>query len=71
VPLLERYVRRLDASTAGSSAGRIIGDIKAQRYRQAWADARDSSRISFPGFVRGGAQTVVSRIRSRLTRSRA
>jgi glycosyltransferase involved in cell wall biosynthesis len=71
VPLLERYVRRLDASTAGSSAGRIIGDIKAQRYRQAWVDARDSSRISFPGFVRGGAQTVVSRIRSRLTRSRA
>ena len=67
---LERYVRRLDASTAGNSAGRVIGDLKAGRYREASLDARDSLRISFSGFVRGGVQTVVSRIRSRLTRRR-
>lgn len=70
VALLERYLRRLDASTAGNSTGRVIGELKARRYREAWRDARDSMRISFPGFVRGGTQTVVSRIRSRVTRGR-
>lgn len=66
--LLERYIQRLDASTAGNSAGRVIGDLKAGRYREASLDLWDSARISFSGFVRGGVQTVVSRIRSRLTR---
>lgn len=71
VVLLERYLRRLDASTAGNSTGRVIGEVKARRYRDALRDMRDSARISLPGFVRGGVQTVVSRIRSRATRGRS
>ena len=71
VVLLERYLRRLDASTAGNSTGRVIGEVKARRYREALRDMRDSARISMSGFIRGGVQTVVSRIRSRATRGRA
>ena len=71
VPLLERYVRRLDASTAGNSTGRVIGDLKTRRFRAALLDVRDSMRISFSGFVRGGAQTFGSRIRSRLSGRRS
>lgn len=66
VAQLERYIRRLDASTAGSSAGRVIGDLRAGRFREACLDVRDSARISFSGLVRGAVHRVGSRIRSRL-----
>ena len=71
VAQLERYVRRLDASTAGSCAGRVIGELRSGRFREASLDVWDSARISFSGLVRGAVQRVVSGIRSRLTRGRA
>ena len=70
VALLRRYVSRLDASTAGSSAGRVIGDLKARRFRVAVLDVWDSVRIAPLGFVRGAIRTVGSRVGSRLRRQR-
>lgn len=70
VAQLRRYLRRLDASTAGSSTGRVIGELKARRLRAAALDVGDSLRIAPLGFVRGAARTLVQKARSRLRRRR-
>ncbi|KRE25829.1 glycosyltransferase family A protein [Agromyces sp. Soil535] len=71
VTLLQRYLRRQDAWTAEGSAGRVIGDLKARRFRAAALDLRDSVRIAPLGFLRGAIQTVVSKLRSRVRRRRS
>jgi glycosyltransferase involved in cell wall biosynthesis len=63
---LHRYLRRLDASTAGGSTGRVIGELKARRFRAAALDIRDSMRIAPLGFMRGSARTLVTKARSRM-----
>jgi glycosyltransferase involved in cell wall biosynthesis len=68
VRMLRRHLRHLDRSTAGSSTGRVIGELKARRYREAALDVRDSLGIAPWGFVRGAARTLASKVGSRLRR---
>ena len=71
VELLRRNLRRLDASTAASSTGRVIGELKARRFGPAVRDVWDSVRIAPLGFLRGAVRTISARLRSRLRRHRA
>lgn len=68
VKLLNRYLRRQDAWVAEGSAGRVIGDVKARRFRVAALDMRDSIRMAPLGFLRGATQTLMTRVRSRTRR---
>ena len=70
VALLRRNLRRLNRSTAGNSAGRVIGDLKARRLGSAITDVGSSLRIAPLGFVHGTVRTIGSRVRSRLRTQR-